>query len=435
MNGDVIKTLRILHHHAAGVLVKFHSTKFFILLMLCLPVLLAGCRQNDSSFAAVSGDYRTGEHLEWSIRMADSEMARRGDSLAYGGPNPKAKWEYTTGLFLKSLLDLWQATNDAKYLDYATAITDSYVEANGAIRTYKMADFNLDNINSGKVLLRLYHITGKEKYRLAADILYDQLQRQPRTSEGGFWHKQRYPWQMWLDGIYMSGPFYTEYGAMFERPAAFDDAARQILLIDAHTRDPQTGLRYHGWDESREQAWADSLSGCSPHFWGRAMGWYGMALVDVLDYLPAGNQNRAPIVDILNDLLKAVIPYQDASGLWYQVIDLGDRSGNYLETSCSAMLVYTIAKAVNKGYVDRAYREVAIRGYQGIVNNMISAADSGRIDLNGICSVAGLGGNPYRDGSFEYYISEPVVANDLKGVGPFIMAGIQMDRMRLGESN
>ena len=408
---------------------KYASMKS-IVLMLCLPIMLAGCGQKDSSFAAAPGDSRSREYTVWSIRMADSEMARRGDSLSFGGPNPKAKWEYTTGLFLKSLLDLWQATGDVKYLDYVTAVIDSYVEANGAIRTYKMTDFNLDKINSGKVLLRLYQITGQEKYRLAADRLYEQLQRQPRTSDGGFWHKQRYPWQMWLDGIYMSGPFYAEYGAMFDRPMAFDDAVRQILLIDAHTRDPQTGLRYHGWDESRKQAWADSLSGCSPHFWGRAMGWYGMALVDVLDYLPDDGENRSRVIDILNDLLKAVVPYQDESGLWYQVVDQGDRAGNYLETSVSAMLVYTIAKAVNKGYADQAYRDVAIKGFDGIINQMIRSDEDERISLTGICSVAGLGGDPYRDGSFEYYISEPVVANDLKGVGPFIMAGIQMGQMQ-----
>lgn len=414
---------------------KYQCLKL-LAIILCLIVITTGCGQKDSSYAAApADDEKVGEYTAWAIRMADSEMARRGDSLNYGGPNPKAKWEYTTGLFLKSLLDLWQATGDKKYLDYVSSVIDSYLETNGAIRTYQMTDFNLDKINSGKVLLRLYQITGKVKYRQAADILYEQLQRQPRTSEGGFWHKQRYPWQMWLDGIYMSGPFYTEYAVMFNRPDALADAARQVLLIDAHTRDDHTGLRFHGWDESKKQAWADSISGRSPHFWGRAMGWYGMALVDMLDYLPSENENHSRIIEILNDLLKAVIPYQDESGMWYQVMDQGGRAGNYLETSCSAMLVYTIAKAVNKGYVGQAYRNIAIKGYGGIVSQMVSTDEDDRISLNGICSVAGLGGNPYRDGSFEYYISEPVVANDLKGVGPFIMAGIQMDRMRLGESN
>lgn len=415
-------------------MMKFHFVKLFVL-MLCVPVLLAGCGQKDSGFAAAPAEYRPGEYTAWSIRLADAEMARRGDSLNFGGSDPKAKWQYTTGLFQKSLLDLWQATGDVKYRDYAQNVMDSFIAADGSIRSFKMTDYNLDNINPGKVLLRLYELTGEEKYRLAADVLYEQLQRQPRTSDGGFWHKQRYPWQMWLDGVYMSGPFYAEYGLMFDRPAAFADVVRQILLIDAHTRDAQTGLRYHGWDERREQAWADSLSGCSPHFWGRALGWYGMALVDVLDYLPEDHESRDRVIEILNDLLKAVTPYQDESGLWHQVVDLGDRAGNYLETSCSAMLVYTMAKAVNQGYVDQTYREIALKGYNGIISRMIRHDAGERISLTGICSVAGLGGNPYRDGSFEYYISEPVVANDLKGVGPFIMAGIQLDRMRAGESN
>ncbi|MEJ2634917.1 MAG: glycoside hydrolase family 88 protein [Calditrichia bacterium] len=361
--------------------------------------------------------------------MADSEMERLGTSLVYAGPDSGVKWQYTTGLFLESLLDLWQVTGNSKYLEYVTKVIDSFIEENGSIKTYHMTDFNLDKINSGRVLLQLYKITRNEKYKHAAEILYEQLQKQPRTSEGGFWHKQRYPWQMWLDGIYMSGPFYAEFGLMFEQPDAFEDVIKQIKLIDMHTRDAQTGLRYHAWDESNKQAWANPVTGCSPHFWGRAMGWYSMALVDVLDYIPSDHPNRSQLVYILTDLLKAVRKYQDNSGMWYQIVDLGGRSGNYLETSCSAMFIYSIAKAVSKGYIDQTYRETAVKGYNGIIKKMLSTDDDSRISLNGICSVAGLGGNPYRDGSFKYYISEPVVSNDLKGVGPFIMAGLQMDKM------
>ncbi|GAB4374916.1 MAG: glycoside hydrolase family 88 protein [Calditrichia bacterium] len=373
--------------------------------------------------------YPGGGYSTWSRRMADSEMKLRGASLMYGESNPKAKWRYTTGLFLKSLLDLWQETHDSTYFQYVKKTIDSFVDESGHIQTYNMAEFNLDKINSGKVLLQLYQITHEGKYKRAAEILYKQLQNQPRTSEGGFWHKQRYPWQMWLDGIYMSAPFYAQYGAMFNRPEAFNDVIKQIKLIDMHTRDSKTGLRYHGWDESNKQAWADPVTGCSPHFWGRAMGWYAMALVDVLDFIPPKHPERSQLLYILNDLLKAVIKYQDESGLWYQIVDQGERSGNYLETSCSAMFVYTIAKAINKGYIDNSYREAALKGYDGIIKRKITIHEDGTISLNGICSVAGLGGEPYRDGSFEYYISEPVVANDLKGVGPFIMAGLQLEKM------
>ncbi|MBN2364995.1 MAG: glycoside hydrolase family 88 protein [Calditrichaeota bacterium] len=404
-----------------------------------LPLLFlffsTGCEQRDSSFAEDLAEYQSGQYTKWSIKMADSEMERRGTSLMYGGSDPKAKWRYTTGLFLKSLLDLGHVTGDSKYFEYTKKVIDSFVEDNGSIRTYDMTDYNLDKINSGKVLLHLYRQTGDRKYKRAAGILYEQLQNQPRTSEGGFWHKERYPWQMWLDGIYMSAPFYAEFGAKFGHEEAFEDVVKQIRLIDMHTRDAQTGLRYHGWDESNEQAWADPVTGCSPHFWGRAIGWYSMALVDVLDYLPSDYQNRSQIVYILNDLLKAVKIYQDESGLWYQIVDLGERSGNYLETSASAMFVYSIAKAVKNGYIDQSYREVAVKGYKGLIRNKIVIHEDSTISLTGICSVAGLGGDPYRDGSFEYYISEPVVANDLKGVGPFIMAGIQMDKLSSAASD
>ncbi len=385
--------------------------------------------------AAGFDEYQPGEYTTWSIKMADSEIARLGTSLMIGGSDPKAKWQYTTGLFLKSLLDLYEVNGDSRYLDYVKKVIDSFVDENGDIKTYKMSDYNLDKINSGKVLLRLYQITNSQKYKRSADVLREQLQKQPRTSEGGFWHKERYPWQMWLDGVYMSGPFYAEYAAMFKQPDAFDDVLNQIKVIDVHTRDPKTGLRYHAWDESNEQAWADPETGCSPHFWGRAMGWYSMALVDVLDFMPAEYENRPQVLFILNDLLKAIKKYQDESGLWYQVVDMGGRSGNYLETSCSSMFVYSIAKAIHKGYIDPSYADVAVKGYDGLIKKMISTDENGRINLNGICSVAGLGGNPYRDGSFDYYISEAVVANDLKGVGPFIMAGLQMDKLRSVKGN
>jgi unsaturated rhamnogalacturonyl hydrolase len=406
----------------------------FLIVSFIFIIIFSSCSQDDNSFAKEHAKYLPGEYTTWSIRMADSEMARLGDSLMYGGSNPNAKWEYSTGLFLKSLLDLWEATGEAKYFDYSKKVIDSFIEENGNIKTYKMKDYNLDKINSGKVLLLLYRITKDEKYKRASDTLYRQLQGQPRTSEGGFWHKKRYPWQMWLDGIYMSAPFYAQYGLMFDKPNAFDDAVKQITIIDMHTRDAQTGLRYHGWDESNKQAWANPVTGNSPNFWGRGMGWYSMALVDILDFIPVEYNGRSQIIYILKDLFKAISKYQDETGLWYQVVNLGDRTGNYLETSCSAMFVYSIAKALNKGYIEPSYRTVVVKGYDGLINHKVSEDKDNRVNLNGICSVAGLGGNPYRDGSFEYYISEPVVSNDLKGIAPFIMAGIQMEEMNPDET-
>lgn len=395
-----------------------------IALLLTLVFYFANCKQERTDHVTQFGEYSA-----WSVKIADSEIKRRGDSLMLGGSDPKAKWRYTTGLFLQSLLDLWQATGNHKYYEYVQNTIDSFVKEDGNIAAYKMSDFNLDKINSGKVLLRLYRETGDEKYRQATEVLYTQLQNQPRTSEGGFWHKKRYPWQMWLDGIYMSGPFYAEYGLMFEKEEALEDVLTQIRLIDTHTRDAETGLRYHGWDESREQAWADSLSGCSPHFWGRAMGWYAMALVDLLDFIPAEDIRREQVLEVLNDLLKSVKKYQDESGLWYQIVNLSERPGNYLESSCTAMFVYTMAKALNNGYIDNSFRAATLAGYKGLIANKLKSNDNDSIRLSGICGVAGLGGNPYRDGSFGYYISEPIVSNDLKGVGPFIMAGLQMEKL------
>jgi unsaturated rhamnogalacturonyl hydrolase len=233
---------------------------------------------------------------------------------------------------------------------------------------------------------------------------------------------------MWLDGIYMASPFYAAFGQTFAEPAAFDDVARQIILIEKHTRDPQTGLLYHAWDESKQQRWADPQTGCSPHFWGRAMGWYAMAIVDVLDYLPSEHPQREDILAILERLIGALVDVQDEStGLWYQVLDQGQRAGNYLEASASCMFVYALAKAVRQGYLGQTYLDVARHGYQGILDNLLRLDDQGLVNLEKTCGVGGLGGTPYRDGSYEYYISERIVTNDYKGVGPFILASIEME--------
>jgi unsaturated rhamnogalacturonyl hydrolase len=234
---------------------------------------------------------------------------------------------------------------------------------------------------------------------------------------------------MWLDGIYMASPFYAEFARTFDEPAGFDDVAHQITLIEKHTRDPKTGLLYHAWDESRAQSWANPVTGCSPHFWGRAIGWYVMAIVDVLDYLPVDNPQCAEHIAILERTLDAVVQVQDQStGLWYQVLDQGDRAGNYLEASASCMFVYAMAKGVRNGYVAPRYLDVARKGYRGIHGNLIEIDDQGLVNLNQICQSAGLGGTPYRDGSYEYYVGEKIVTNDYKGVGAFILASVEMEQ-------
>src|SRR5690606_10119778 len=264
----------------------------------------------------------------------------------------------------------------------------------------------------------------------AAHLLRKQLREHPRTSEGGFWHKKIYPYQMWLDGLYMGQPFYAEYVALMGEDTAFNDITRQFVLMEKHARDTQTGLLYHGWDESRQQQWADKQTGLSPHFWSRALGWFGMAMVDVLDHFPKEHQGRDSIIQILNRFAKAVINVQDAStGLWYDVPDKKNEPKNYFEASGSAMLVYTLAKGIRKGYLPQDFITAADKGYNGIVKKFIKKDDKGNVNLHGTVSVSGLGGKPYRDGSFEYYMSEPVIVNDPKGMGAFILASFEMEML------
>jgi unsaturated rhamnogalacturonyl hydrolase len=365
----------------------------------------------------------------WAEWMASSEMDRRGESLSFDR-GPRGYWAYETGVFLKGLDVLSAASGIAKYYAYMKTTVDSFLEPDGTIRTYRLDDFNLDNINCGKLLLSLYEKTKEEKYRKAAQLLMKQIESQPRTHEGGFWHKKIYPYQMWLDGIYMSVPFIAQYAKIFHQPAEFDEVANQISWIENHTRDSRTGLLYHGWDESRAQEWADPVTGRSKNFWGRAMGWYAMGLVDTLDFMPQKHRSRSVIIDILRRLTKAVAGCQDGrTGLWYQVMDQGDRTGNYLEASASSMFVYAMAKGVRKGYLGSEYAAVAQKGYTGLIEKLVRQDPDGKISLTQICSVGGLGGAQKRNGTFEYYISEPIVTNDLKGIGAFIMAGIEIGHL------
>ncbi|CAG0968379.1 partial Unsaturated rhamnogalacturonyl hydrolase YteR, partial [Anaerolineae bacterium] len=264
---------------------------------------------------------------------------------------------------------------------------------------------------------------------IAADTLRQQLRDHPRTKEGGFWHKEIYPWQMWLDGLYMAGPFYARYAVMHHDTAALTDVVRQFRFVHAHTKDPRTGLLYHAWDESRSQRWANPTTGQSPNFWSRAMGWYMMALVDVLDILPPDHPGRAELIALLRDTAPGIARYQDpASGLWWQVTDQAHREGNYLEASASAMFTYAFARAVQRGWLDPSYGEAAKKAFAGITAKLITVTPEGFVDLHETCRSAGLGGKPYRDGSFAYYISEPRRLNDFKGVGPFLLAAIALEQ-------
>ena len=369
-----------------------------------------------------------GQAALMSERMAATAMNTLWRDATKNESGTPAKWTYDHGLVLKGIEGVWRATGDVRYFNYIKQSMDQYVNADGTIKTYKLDDYNLDNVLNGRVLLLLYKVTGQAKYSKAAALLREQLKTQPRTSEGGFWHKKIYPSQMWLDGLYMGEPFYAEYAATFHEDAAFDDIARQFILMELHSRDTNTGLLYHGWDESKKQRWANPVTGRSPNFWGRAMGWYAMALVDTLDHFPEHHPQRPALLAILKRLATAVERYQDPkSGLWYQVLDKGGAKGNYLEASASCMFVYALGKAARQGYLPLSYRAVARKGYQGITTRFIEPGAGGEVNLKGTVAVAGLGGNPYRDGSYEYYLSEKVITNDPKGVGAFLLASVEME--------
>jgi unsaturated rhamnogalacturonyl hydrolase len=369
------------------------------------------------------------QHIPWSQQMADSFIARNKDSILVG-KSTATRWDYEQGLMLKALERVWYRTGEGKYFEYIVKDLNQYVKEDGSIRTYKAGDLNLDNIPTGRALLTVYQQTqpDKEKYKKAADLLWKQLEEQPKTKEGGYWHKKRYPNQMWLDGLFMGEPFAAEYSLLFNHPEHFDEIAKQFELIEKYAVDEKTGLIYHGYDESREQKWADKNTGRSPHFWGRAMGWYAMALVDVLDYFPKEHPKRSVLVQHLQRLAPVLAHYQDKnSGLWYQIVDQGSRKGNYFEASASCMFVYALAKGSRLGYIPDTYAAAAKKGYAGILKTFIEKEPDGLISLNKTVSVGGLGGTPYRDGSYDYYLSEPIRKNDLKGVGPFIMASVEME--------
>jgi unsaturated rhamnogalacturonyl hydrolase len=357
--------------------------------------------------------------------LATTAMKLWPDSFILEG-DKAAKWRYDQGVVLQGIEGLWKRTGDAKWFRYLQQSMDFYLQPDGSIRGYKPDEYNIDHLNNGKLLVSLWQVTGQEKYKKAIEHLRSQLQTHPRTSEGSFWHKKVYPNQVWLDGLYMGQPFYAAVAQMYGEDSSFNDIARQFALIEQHARDPKTGLLYHGWDESRTQQWADKKTGLSPNVWGRALGWYGMAIVDVLDFFPENHPGRATLTGILNRFADAVTKVQDPkTGLWYDVPNKPQEPKNYLEASVSSMLVYTLAKGVRLGYLPARYAIAAKKGYAGIENKFIKS-ENGQTNLHGTVSVSGLGGKPYRDGSFAYYMSEPVIVNDPKGMGAFINAANEM---------
>lgn len=390
------------------------------------------------------GEFCGGTSIEWSTDVAQSATDRLGNALTFG--QPKATLDYSNDLFAMSLLRLAEHTGNTAFRDYGEDIVGSFVAADGSIKQIPEHGFRLDAMPAGVVLIEIYNRTHDEKYRKAADYMRQRLAVLPRTSEGTFaWA----PNQIWLDGLWMTEPFYARYAKEFSQPADFDDILKQYRAVAAHNRDAKTGLYYHGWDERHEQFWANRETGTSSSFWGRAIGWFAMSLVDTLDSVLPDHPLHAYLVQLLNQLAPALVHFQDPkSGLWWEVVDQGERGGNYTEASASAMYVYVLAKGVNRGYLSADYVPAAARGFAGLVRDKVVRDDQGRWSLTSIVRSAGLGPPPAvwppgsapsrrdampggRDGSFEYYVEQPIVSDNPHGLGPFILAGIELDKLAL----
>ena len=353
----------------------------------------------------------TAEVPVWNI-----EKARAGK---------KSGWDYIDGCMIMALLELYDTSKDEKYLKFADYYEDFRISDDGTINGYKKDEWNIDNINGGKNLFTLYSLTKKEKYRKALDNLYDQVVRQPRTKEGNFWHKAIYPNQVWLDGLYMGQPFYMEYEATFNESKNIDDIYRQFFNVEKIMKDSVTGLYYHGYDSEKKMFWADKSTGLSRNFWLRALGWFSMAMLDTLNKAPdRGSEQWNHLKKMFTDLQISMLKFQDESGMWYQVPNKPREGKNYLETSGTAIFAYSLMKGFRTQILDAPELQGAgVKAFKGICEKYLST-EGGKLGLDGICLVAGLGPDksPRRDGSFEYYMSEPIVKDDAKGVGPFILA-------------
>jgi unsaturated rhamnogalacturonyl hydrolase len=362
---------------------------------------------------------------QWSVRMANSVIASSDSLIHYTAGSPK--WAYDVA-FLGMAIDRL-GNVDPKYLKYLDDWVNYFVQTDGSVTDYRMDEYNLDRIFPGRDIITVYKRNPDPKYKIALNNFIEQLKTQPKTNSGGYWHKNIYPNQMWLDGIFMASTFMAEYAKVFNDPQWFDVATSQTKIIYGKTLDSSTGLLMHAWDESRTQKWCDPVTGQSHYPWSRAMGWYTLAIMDILEYLPENHPDRKELIKILQSTCEALLKVRDPkSGIWYQVLNQGGREGNYLEGSGSAIYTYVFAKGARLGYLDKKYRKIANSAFNGILKELITVDNSGMVTMHNICGGCGLGGNPYRDGTYEYYINEKRFDNDTKGVAPFILAAIELNR-------
>lgn len=390
-------------------------------LVACLAVL---------AFTAQSAIAAPPDPLPWSQRAANSAIARWPDGRFASAPAPST-WNFELGTLLEGMRSVWLTDVDPRDFNYIKGSVDALIAPDGSIPTLKPEEHQLDNILLGRQLLFLYRITQDKHYLTAATFLWNQLGAQPRNAEGGYWHKQSDPNQMWLNGLYMAEPFRAEYASISHHPEEFADITKQFVLMEQHARDTKTGLLYHGWDASKQERWANQKSGDSAEFWARGMGWYMMALVDTLDFYPEGDPGRAQLIAILRRAAVAITRFQDRkTGLWYTMMNRPREKRNYFESSSACMFVYALAKGVRRGYLPDSEPDgllaVAARGYKGVLTHFVQTQRDD-VSLTDTVKASGLGGEPYRDGSYAYYIGEKVVTNDPKGVGAFLLASTEME--------
>ncbi|KQB43517.1 glycoside hydrolase family 105 protein [Flavobacterium aquidurense] len=367
------------------------------------------------------------DKLKWSERTAITILNKYPKAYQIDGTE-KPKWDYKMGLVLSGFEKLYQKTNDKKYLDYIKDYADEMIDAEGNIKKYDIKEYNIDCANPGKLLFNLYEITKDNRYLKVIQQLRAQLETQPRTASGGFWHKQIYPNQMWIDGLYMAEPFYTQYTVKFENGKALDDIAKQFELVQNHLRDKKTGLVYQAWDESKEIVWANPETGTSPTIWGRGIGWYMMALTETLDYYPKTHPQYKTLVGYLNQIAKSADQHKSKSGLWYQVADKPELKGNYLESSSSAMIIYSMAKGADKGYLVSSYKKTAQKSFDAYLKEFVKKDEKGQIIISNVSSNVGLGGKPFRDGTNEYYINSKTKDNSSPALAAFLLSAIELNK-------
>jgi unsaturated rhamnogalacturonyl hydrolase len=359
----------------------------------------------------------------WPVRMADSVRA------LYPKAPDLGNWNYTDGIIIDALYQIASRTGREDDFNYIRQYLDHFVSSDGKMdpEAYPFALFSLDRIRPAAALLRMYERTKEEKYLTAARYVAGQLDQQPRTREGGYWHRSTYPNQMWLDGIYMADIYAVQFGIQTRQPKYFDEAVKQITLIYRHTHDPKTGLCYHGWDETRSRPWANKETGTSPEFWGRAIGWYVMAMADIMDLLPKNHSGHTEVLPIFQSLCQSLLRYQDHdTGMWYQIVDKPSAPKNYVETSCTLMYAYAMARGAQRGWLAPEYLEHARRATRGVLNRMVDLLPGNRMDIRGTVQVGSLGGE---GGFYDYYVSVPVVTNDQKSLGAFMNLSVLLSEI------